>query len=164
MLPMSAAQASSVTTHPSISEHGNAAILFDDVAGVVLTGKPAKHHDELVPLGTRRIFCVRIVEGRQLLRKQWMWLPWGEFSHGVVQPVMLPIRRPFVPIRGHGANNSGFVREVQAAKLAVLLHGIVPLLFVDGATLVVDLVRRGETFGGGFDLRGPADPHIHRKA
>jgi hypothetical protein len=93
-----------------------------------------------------------------------MRLPRDEWNHGVVQLVLLPIRRPLVPICGHGADNSDFVREVQAAKLAVLLHGVVPLLFVDGATLVVDLVRRSKTLGGRFDLRGTTNPHIHREA
>jgi hypothetical protein len=76
---------------------------------------------------------------------------------------LLPIRRPLVAVRGHGANDTGLVREVQVGKLAVFLHGVVPLLFEDNATLMMDLVRRSKTFGGRFDLRSPANPHINRK-
>jgi hypothetical protein len=78
--------------------------------------------------------------------------------------VLLPIRRPHVTVRGHGADDTGLVREVQAAKLAVLLHGVVPFIFEHNATLMMDLVRRSKTFDGRFDLRSPTNPHIHRKA
>jgi hypothetical protein len=39
-----------------------------------------------------------------------------------------------------------------------------PLLFEDSAALMMDLVRRSETFGRRFDLRSLANPHIHREA
>jgi hypothetical protein len=76
-----------------------------------------------------------------------MQLPQDKRSHGVVQPVLLPIRRPLVVVRGHRANNTGLVREVQAAELAVLLHGVVPFLFENSVALMMDLMRQSETFG-----------------
>jgi hypothetical protein len=59
----------------------------------------------------------------------------------VVQPLLLPIRRTLVVICGHGADDAGLVREVQAAKLAVFLYSLVPLLFEDYASLVMHQVR-----------------------
>jgi hypothetical protein len=55
--------------------------------------------------------------------------------------VLLPIQRPLVAVRVHRADNTGLVREVQAAELAVLLHGIVPFLFEDSAALMMNLMR-----------------------
>jgi hypothetical protein len=75
-----------------------------------------------------------------------MRLPRDKWSHGVVL-VLLPIRRPFIAVHRHRADNTGLVREVQAAEPAVLLHGVVPFLFENGAALMMDLMRRRETFG-----------------
>jgi hypothetical protein len=59
----------------------------------------------------------------------------------VVQPLLLPIQRPLVAVCGHGADDAGLVREVQAAKLAVFLYSLVPLFFEDCALLVMHLVH-----------------------
>jgi hypothetical protein len=67
------------------------------------------------------------MKGRQLLRGQWVRLPRGGRSHDMVQPVLLPIRRPLVAVCGHRADDARLVREVQTAELTVFLHGIVPL-------------------------------------
>jgi hypothetical protein len=81
----------------------------------------------------------------------------------MVQPLLLPVRRPFVAICGYGADDAGFVREVQTAKLTVFLYGLVSLFFEDCASLVMNLVCRSKPFGGGLDLYSTAYPHIHRQ-
>jgi hypothetical protein len=72
----------------------------------------------------------------QLLRSQRMRLPRSKRSYGVVQPLLLSIRRPLVAICGHGADDARLVQEVQAAKLAVFLYSLGPLFFEDCAPLV----------------------------
>jgi hypothetical protein len=67
-------------------------------------------------------------------------------------------------VRGHGADNTGLVREVQAAELAVLLHGVVPFLFENSATLMMHLMRQSETVSRMLDLGSSSYPRIHRKA
>jgi hypothetical protein len=80
----------------------------------------------------------------------------------VIQPVLLPVLRPFVGICGYGADNAGSVREIETAKLAVLLHRLIPLFFEDRGALVMNLMHRSKPFGGGLDLRGAAYPHMVR--
>jgi hypothetical protein len=76
--------------------------------------------------------------------------------------VLLLVRRPLVAICGYGTDNAGFVGKIQTAKLAVLLDRLTPF-FEDCAALVMNLMRRSKPFGGRFDLRGAAYPHIHRQ-
>jgi hypothetical protein len=82
----------------------------------------------------------------------------------MVQPLLLPVRRPFVAICGYGADDAGLVREVQTAKLIVFLYSLVSLFFEDSASLMMNLVCRSKPFGRGLDLRNAAYPHIHRQA
>jgi hypothetical protein len=81
----------------------------------------------------------------------------------VVEPVLLPVRRPLVAIGGHGAHHTGLVGEIQTTKLAVLLDRLTSFFFEDCPALVVDLMRRSKPLGGGLDLRGAAYPHVHRQ-
>jgi hypothetical protein len=153
---------------PSVEQgaHGDAAIFLHNVARAVLACEPAKHDDELVTLGAGGILRIRLMNGGggPFLRSQRVRFPRGGRSYSVVQPLLLPVRRPFVAVRGHRADNAGLVREVQAAKLAVLLHSLVPLFFKNRASLMMDLVCRSKPFGGGLDLHSTADPHVYRQA
>jgi hypothetical protein len=57
----------------------------------------------------------------------------------VVEPMLLPVRRPLVAIGGHGAHHAGLVGEIQIAKLAVLLDRLT-FFFEDCPALVVHLM------------------------
>jgi hypothetical protein len=81
----------------------------------------------------------------------------------VVEPVLLPVRRPLVPVGGHGAHHARFVRKIQTAKLVVFLDRLIPLFFEDRPSLVMDLMRRSKPLSIRLDLRGAAYPHVHRQ-
>jgi hypothetical protein len=68
-----------------------------------------KHHHKFITFGARGVLRVRFVEGRQLLRGQGVSLSGGEGSHRVVELVLLPVRRPLVPVGGHGAHHARLV-------------------------------------------------------
>jgi hypothetical protein len=95
-------------------------------------------------------------EGRQFLRSQRVRLPGGGRSYGMVQPLLLPVRRPFVAICSYEADDVGLVREVQTAKLTIFLYSLVSLFFKDSASLMMNLVCRSKPFGRGLDLRSTA--------
>jgi hypothetical protein len=76
--------------------------------------------------------------------------------------MLLPVRGPLVPIRGHRAHHARLTRKIQTTELAVLLHRLVPLFLEDYLPLVVHLMRRSEPFSGRLDLRSPTYPHVHR--
>jgi hypothetical protein len=80
----------------------------------------------------------------------------------VVEPVLLPVRRPFIEVGGHGAHHARLVGKIQTAKLAVFLNRLIPF-FEDCSLLVVDLMRRSKSLGGRLDLRGAAYSHVHRQ-
>jgi hypothetical protein len=82
----------------------------------------------------------------------------------MVQPLLSPVRRPFVAICGDRADDAGFIREVQTSKLIVFLHSLVSLFFEDSALLMVNLVCGSKPFGRGLDLRSTTYPHIYRQA
>jgi hypothetical protein len=82
----------------------------------------------------------------------------------MVQPLLLPVRRPFIAICSYRADNTRFVREIQTAKLTVFLYSLVSLFFEDSASLVMNLVCRSKPIGRGLDLRSTTYPHIHRQA
>jgi hypothetical protein len=79
----------------------------------------------------------------------------------VVEPVLLPVRRPLVVIGGQGAHHAGLVREIQTAKLAVLLDRLISFFIKDCQALVVDLMRRSKPLGRGLDLHGATYSHVH---
>jgi hypothetical protein len=81
----------------------------------------------------------------------------------VVEPVLLPVRRPLVAVGGHGAHHAGLVGKIQIAKLAVFLDRLIPFFFEDCPSLVVDMMCQSKSLGGRLDLRGAAYPHVHRQ-
>jgi hypothetical protein len=67
-------------------------------------------------------------------------LSFGKGLHVMIHPVSLPIRRPLVTICSYGADHAKFIGEVQGPKLGVVLHGVIALLFKDGAVVMVYFV------------------------